>query len=74
MRYKVSYVIIDGQHPGAMINQEEPPEVGARVELGGQTCEITEVTELVPPQGDFAYLHVTCRALGDEEEEATEIQ
>ncbi len=61
MIYKVSYVIIGGHRRGAVINQEYAPEVGAHVELGDQLCEIVEVQELVPPMGDFAYLHVTCR-------------
>lgn len=59
--YKVSYVIVDGEHPGAILNQETMPKTGERVQLGGQTFEITEVLELVPPRGDFHYIHVTCR-------------
>ena len=61
MIYKVSYVIIGGQHRGAMINEDHPPVVGSHIELGGQVCEILEVQELIPPLGDFTYLHVTCR-------------
>jgi len=66
MIYKVSYVIIGGQHRGAVVNQDYAPEVGAHVELGGQVCEILEVQELVPPLGDFAYLHVTCKSVDDD--------
>lgn len=61
MIYKVSYVVVGGDRRGAVINQDYAPEVGAQVELGDQLCEILEVQELVPPMGDFAYLHVTCR-------------
>ncbi len=63
MIYKVSYVIVGGLRRGAVINQDYPPQVGAQVELGDQLCEVMEVQELVPPMGDFAYLHVTCRPL-----------
>ena len=66
MIYKVSYVIVGGQHRGMVINQEEAPEVGHHVELDEQMCEIIEVQELVPPMGDFAYLHATCRFLEEE--------
>jgi len=61
MIYKVSYVVVGGQHRGMVINQEEAPQVGQRVELDEHVCEIVEVQELVPPMGDFAYLHATCR-------------
>ena len=67
MIYKVSYVVIGGQHGGMVINQDEAPQVGHHIELGGQMCEIIEVQELVPPMGDFAYLHATCRALEKED-------
>ncbi len=65
MIYKVSYVIIGGQHRGAVINQDHMPQLGSRVELGGQECEILEVQELVPPLEDFTYLHVTCRPVAE---------
>jgi hypothetical protein len=63
MIYKVSYVVIGGGHPGAMINQEFPPEIGKEVQLGGKVFRIVEVSELLPPMGDFAFLHVTCRPI-----------
>ena len=66
MIYKVSYVVIGGQHRGMVINQTEAPQVGHRIELDEQVCEIIEVQELVPPMGDFAYLHVTCRLLEEQ--------
>lgn len=63
MIYKVSYVIGGGRKPGAIINQDKAPEIGELVELGGDMYEVVEVMDLLPPQGDFAYLHVTCRPL-----------
>jgi len=60
MIYKVSYVVSHGEHPGAIINQNSPPEVGQKIQLGKEWFKITEVQDLLPPQGDFAYLHVDC--------------
>jgi hypothetical protein len=32
--------------------------------LGNEEYEIIDVAELMPPRGDFAYLHATCRPVG----------
>ncbi|MBN1179157.1 MAG: hypothetical protein JXD18_08100 [Anaerolineae bacterium] len=61
MIYKVSYVVIGSEHPGAILNQEVPPVPGNTVKLGQNTFEVIEVTDLIPPRGDFAYLHATVR-------------
>jgi hypothetical protein len=58
--YKVSYVIVGGSHPGAIINQDQPPQVGDQVRLNGGRFEIVEVIDLLPPRNDFAYVHATC--------------
>ncbi|MBN1876606.1 MAG: hypothetical protein JXA33_20440 [Anaerolineae bacterium] len=63
MIYKVSYVVTGAAHSGAIINQDTAPQVGEIVELGHEMFEVIEVMDLLPPQGDFAYLHVTCRPL-----------
>ncbi|HHS96341.1 MAG TPA: hypothetical protein ENK08_00340 [Chloroflexi bacterium] len=70
MIYKVSYVVVGGAHPGAILNQDAPPQVGEVVELGGMRFEVVEVADLIPPQGDFAYLHVTLRPLSPSRAEA----
>ncbi len=59
--YKVSYVIIGNDHPGMILNQEKMPQRGERVVLNNATFEVVEVLELVPPRGEFHYIHVTCR-------------
>jgi hypothetical protein len=61
MIYKVSYVVVGEQHPGEIVNQDLPPEVGDRVTLGGEEFEVVEIIDLAPPRGDFAYLHATCK-------------
>ena len=62
MIYKVSYVVIGDDYPGAIVNQDTPPQLGEVVELGEDEFEIIEVTDLIPPQGDFAYLHVSVKS------------
>ncbi|RLC94869.1 MAG: hypothetical protein DRI77_10585 [Chloroflexi bacterium] len=66
MIYKVSYVVVGRPHLGAIVNLDSPPRVGDRVELSNELCEVTEVVDLIPPRGDFAFLHVTCRQAEDE--------
>jgi len=59
--YKVSYVVVGDRHPGVILNQDAAPQLGQVVEFGGRRVEVVEVTDLIPPQGDFAYPHVTVR-------------
>jgi len=61
--YKVSYVIIDKDNPGMILNQTYAPQKGEIVQLGNELFEIIEVLELVPPRGEFHYIHVTCKAV-----------
>lgn len=63
--YKVSYVVLGGQHPGAIKNQTTPPTAGDKVRLGRKTFEIVEVHQLVPPREDFYFLHATLRPVGE---------
>jgi len=65
MMYKVSYVIVGGRHPGAIANRENPPRLGEIIELGERRFEVIEVADLVPPRGDFAYLHVALKPISE---------
>ncbi len=67
MIYKVSYLVVEADHPGAVLDQEKAPEVGDRVQLGDRVFEVLEVEELIPPMGEFSFLHVTCRPVEDEQ-------
>jgi hypothetical protein len=60
--FKVSYVVRGEEHPGAILNVEERPEVGDKVKLGRRAFEVLEVLELIPPRGNFHFLHVTLQA------------
>jgi hypothetical protein len=64
MIYKVSFVVQEGTHPGGIQNLDERPQVGDVFTLGNQSFEIVEVMELMPPRGDYAYMHATCRPIG----------
>jgi len=57
--YKVSYVVLGEDHPGAILNSEAPPRQGDVISLGPRDFEVLEVIDLVPPRGDFHYLHAT---------------
>lgn len=60
--FKVSYVVRGEDHPGAILNVDERPEVGDKVKLGRRAFEVLEVLELIPPRGNFHFLHVTLQA------------
>lgn len=62
--YKVSYVVEGGVHPGAIINTDKEPQEGEQVIFDGRVFQITEVAELMPPLGDFGFIHCTCRFIG----------
>lgn len=61
--YKVSYVVKGGEHPGAIINVDERPQVGDEVSFDGHIFEVIEIMQLMPPIGDMGFLHATCRYL-----------
>ena len=70
MIYRVSYMVqglVQGKkHPGIVRDEEKMPEVGDQIQLGSTLCEVVEVAELIPPQGDYGFLHATCRVLKEE--------
>jgi hypothetical protein len=63
MIYKVSFVVLDDTHPGGIQNLDHRPAVGEELVSGNRRFEIIEVTELLPPYGNYSYLHATCRLL-----------
>jgi hypothetical protein len=63
MIYKVSYVVIGGEHPGAIANVTEAPRVGDHVRIGDDEFRIVEILELMPPRGEFSFLHATCELM-----------
>ena len=69
MIYKVSYVVLGRQHPGAIINHVERPKVGDRVDIGHHAFEIVEIQEMMAPRNDFQFLHATVREAPEESAE-----
>lgn len=65
MIYKVSFVVQGGTHAGGIQNLEERPQIGDQLTLGNQKFEVIEVLEIIPPRGNFAYLHATCKPVED---------
>jgi len=63
MVYKVSIVIPGSESGGAIINLREIPKVGDRIQVGEMEVEVMEVMDLVPPRGDFHFMHATCKVV-----------
>ena len=71
MIYKVSYVVQGGEFPGGIRNQTQKPEVGETVLIGPKRFEVVEVFEIMPPRGDFQFLHATVKSV-EQSEQVTE--
>jgi hypothetical protein len=61
MIYKVSYVVLGGDFPGGIKNEVERPQAGDIVQIGPNEFEVVEVHEVIPPRGDFYFLHATVK-------------
>ena len=61
MVYKVSIVVPGAEQAGAILNLKEMPQVGDHIQVGEQEVEVVEVMDLVPPRGDFHFMHATCK-------------
>jgi hypothetical protein len=59
MIYKVSYIVNDGSKPGSIKNEQERPTIGNMVRIGAEQFKVVDVYEIMPPRGDFLYLHAT---------------
>lgn len=65
MIYKVSYVVLGGDSPGGIRNEEERPKAGDEVKIGDKTYIVQEVHEIMPPRGNFQFLHATVLPAGE---------
>jgi hypothetical protein len=65
--YKISYFVPNSKHPGGIVNLESRPKKGGFIEIGGEKYQVQEVIELLPPKGNFHYLHVTCNLVSNME-------
>ena len=67
--WKVSYIVKGSSQPGGIINLKYAPKPGDVFEVGNNALEILEALELIPPRGEFHYVHVTCKAKENTETE-----
>lgn len=58
---KLSIVIPGAPQGGAIIDVSAIPQVGDQIQMGNSRVEVIEVMELLPPRGDFHFVHATCR-------------
>ena len=70
---KVSIVVPNSAHAGAIIDLPAIPNVGDRLTLGEAVLEVLEVMELLPPRGDFHFIHTTCRMVGKPQADSPEV-
>jgi hypothetical protein len=59
--YKVSIVVPGSDHGGAILNLTEMPRVGDHLQVGEMEVEVIEIMDLMPPRGDFHFMHATCK-------------
>jgi hypothetical protein len=67
MIYKVSVVVPEHRDLGGIQNMEKRPEPADKLQIGRETFEVVEVIELMPPRGEFSYLHVTCKLIEEKD-------
>lgn len=60
---KVSIVIPGHDHGGAIINLDSLPQIGDHLKVGELEVEVMEVMDLMPPRGDFHFMHATCKLI-----------
>jgi hypothetical protein len=65
--YKISVVVPGRRDVGGIQNVEKRPEPADKLRIGRETFEVVEVIELMPPRGDFSYLHVTCKLVEEKD-------
>ncbi len=59
--YKLSIVVPGRRDIGGILNLEKEPKSGDTVLLGREEYKITDLVELMPPRGNFVYLHAICQ-------------
>jgi hypothetical protein len=64
--YKLSIVVPGRRDIGGIQNFEQEPKPGDIVVLGEAKYKIIELVELMPPRGDFVYLHAVCQPVQED--------
>ncbi|MCL4297578.1 MAG: hypothetical protein KJ077_17695 [Anaerolineae bacterium] len=59
--YKLSIVVPGRRDIGGILNLDKEPQPGDIVALGREEYKIADLVELMPPRGNFVYLHAICQ-------------
>lgn len=59
--YKLSIIVPGRRDIGGILNLDQEPKLGDIVTLGRETYKISDLVELMPPRGNFVYLHAVCQ-------------
>jgi hypothetical protein len=59
--YKLSIVVPGRRDIGGIQNMEKEPKTGDIIVLGREEYKIIDLVELMPPRGNFVYLHAICQ-------------
>ena len=65
--WKVSYVVKESSQAGGIINLDHALKPGEFIEIGRYKLEVLEAFELIPPRGEFHYVHATCKVVEADE-------
>jgi hypothetical protein len=65
--WKVSYVVKGSAQAGGIVNLNHAPEPGEVIKIGSDHFEVIEALELIPPRGEFHYIHATCKVIEPKE-------
>ena len=65
--YKLSIVVSDQRGVGGIQNLDKKPSTGDILTMGrsSKKYRIITLNELMPPRGNFIYLHATCETIDD---------
>ena len=59
--YKLSIVVPGQRDIGGIQNLDKEPKTGDIIVLGREEYKIMDIMELMPPRGNFVYLHAICQ-------------
>ncbi|MFN8455696.1 MAG: hypothetical protein U0401_13685 [Anaerolineae bacterium] len=61
--YKLSIVVPGRRDIGGIQNLEKEPQIGDILLLGREKYKVVDLMELMPPRGNFVYLHAICQPI-----------
>ena len=59
--YKLSIVVPGRRDIGGILNLDKEPKSGDTILLGREAYKIADLVELMPPRGNFVFLHAICQ-------------